>query len=100
VVNARALDCKLVRDLWRWRGQLTAIALIVACGMATFVAMCIVYRSLHLTQATYYGHRDSRSVLRGARSRHGHERRRRSRVRIEPAKSSRCSANELLRSET
>ena len=33
----RALDRKLVRDLWRMRGQVLAVALVVACGVATLV---------------------------------------------------------------
>ncbi len=33
------LDRKLMRDLWRLRGQIIAIALIVACGLASFVSM-------------------------------------------------------------
>jgi len=37
--------------LW---GQILAIALIVACGIASFVSMGGVYTSLKLTQATYY----------------------------------------------
>jgi putative ABC transport system permease protein len=35
----KALDRKLFRDLVHFRGQLLAIALVVACGIATFVAM-------------------------------------------------------------
>jgi putative ABC transport system permease protein len=49
-----ALDRKLLRDLWYLRGQAIAIALIVACGIASFVSMSGVYESLKLTQATYY----------------------------------------------
>lgn len=33
------LDRKLFRDLLRWRGQLIAIALVVACEIASFVTM-------------------------------------------------------------
>jgi putative ABC transport system permease protein len=49
-----ALDRKLFRDLLRWRGQLIAIALVVACGIASFVTMVSTYDSLKLSQATYY----------------------------------------------
>jgi putative ABC transport system permease protein len=49
-----ALDKKLLRDLWRWRGQILAIALVVACGIASFVSMLSAYESLQLTQASYY----------------------------------------------
>jgi putative ABC transport system permease protein len=33
----RALNRKLVRDLWQMHGQATAVALVIACGAATFV---------------------------------------------------------------
>lgn len=45
---------KLLRDLSLWRAQILAIALIVACGIATLVAMQSVYESLQLTQQAYY----------------------------------------------
>nr|WP_245894505.1 hypothetical protein [Chamaesiphon polymorphus] len=44
----------LVRDLWRLRGQILAIALVVACGIASFVSMLSAYESLKLSQAIYY----------------------------------------------
>ncbi|MBD2329187.1 FtsX-like permease family protein [Alkalinema sp. FACHB-956] len=50
----KSLDRKLMRDLWRLRGQVIAIALIVACGLASFVAMTGTYEALQLTQANYY----------------------------------------------
>jgi putative ABC transport system permease protein len=50
----RSLDKKLWRDLLRLWGQILAIALIVACGIASFVAMQSNYESLRLSQATYY----------------------------------------------
>jgi putative ABC transport system permease protein len=49
-----ALDRKLFRDLLHLWGQGIAIALVVACGIAVFVAMQINYESLQLSQATYY----------------------------------------------
>lgn len=49
-----ALDRKLTRDLWRLRGQVIAIALIVACGLASFVSMSGAYAALTQTQANYY----------------------------------------------
>ncbi len=49
-----ALDKKLLRDFLHWRGQIIAIALVVACGIASFVCMQSAYESLKLTQATYY----------------------------------------------
>ena len=50
----RPLDRKLYRDLWHIRGQIIAIALVVACGVAAFVAMQSNYRSLIASQDTYY----------------------------------------------
>jgi putative ABC transport system permease protein len=50
----RKLDRKLYRDLWHMRGQVTAVALVVACGIAVFVAMLSVYDSLLLTRDEYY----------------------------------------------
>lgn len=48
------LDRKLLRDLVAWRGQIFAIVMIVACGVATYVAMQSVYESLSYTKAVYY----------------------------------------------
>ncbi|MBE9079643.1 FtsX-like permease family protein [Romeria aff. gracilis LEGE 07310] len=49
-----ALDQKLFRDLVRLKGQVIAIALIVACGIACLVTMMSAYDSLQLSQQTYY----------------------------------------------
>ncbi|MGB5961170.1 MAG: FtsX-like permease family protein [Coleofasciculaceae cyanobacterium] len=49
-----ALNQKLLRDLLRLRGQVIAIALIVACGIACLVTMMSAYDSLQLSQQTYY----------------------------------------------
>jgi len=49
-----ALDKKLFRDLLHLWGQVLAIALIVACGIAIFVAMQTAYESLKLSQTNYY----------------------------------------------
>lgn len=48
------LDRKLVRDAWHWRGQLAACALVVACGVAAFVALFGAYRSLLEARDEYY----------------------------------------------
>ena len=53
-MDIKALDRKLLRDLLRMRGQVLAIVLIVACGIATLVTMMSTHGSLQLTQATYY----------------------------------------------
>ena len=41
-----ALDRKLLRDLWHLRGQVLAIALVVACGVAVVVTTRTAYESL------------------------------------------------------
>ncbi|MEL6602046.1 MAG: FtsX-like permease family protein [Cyanobacteria bacterium J06614_10] len=53
-LSIRALDRKLLRDLLHMRGQVLAIVLIVACGIASLVTMRSTYDSLKLTQETYY----------------------------------------------
>ncbi len=50
----KALDQKLRRDLLHLKGQMIAIALIVACGIACLVTMLSAYDSLQLSQQTYY----------------------------------------------
>lgn len=49
-----ALDLKLLRDLWRMRGQAVAIALVLAAAAATFVLSMGVHRSLVETRDAYY----------------------------------------------
>jgi putative ABC transport system permease protein len=49
-----AIDQKLIRDLLNMRGQVIAIVLIVACGIASLVTMMSAYESLQLSQTTYY----------------------------------------------
>ncbi|MCA3029228.1 MAG: FtsX-like permease family protein [Rhodocyclaceae bacterium] len=44
----------LWRDLWHLRGQLTAAALVVACGVMAQVCMHSAYISLKATQEKYY----------------------------------------------
>src|SRR5262245_228742 len=50
----RALDRKLLRDVWEMKGQTIAICLVIACGVATFVMALTTIRSLTITQSTYY----------------------------------------------
>jgi len=50
----KALDLKLMRDLWRMRGQALAIALVLAAATATFVLSMGVHRSLTETRDAYY----------------------------------------------
>lgn len=49
-----ALDKKLLRDLWRMHGQLITVALVVACGVATYVTMRGTYESIAAAQQDYY----------------------------------------------
>ena len=48
------LDRKLLRDLWRIKGQALAIALVIGAGVAVFVVMLSALDSLQLTLDTYY----------------------------------------------
>jgi len=50
----RELDRKVLRDLIHLRGQFVAVALVVACGVASYVSMVSTYRSLLLSQSQYY----------------------------------------------
>jgi putative ABC transport system permease protein len=50
----RALDRKLLRDLWQMRGQSAAVALVIACGAATFVMSLTTVDSLQTTRDAYY----------------------------------------------
>lgn len=50
----KSLDRKLLRDLGKHRGQVITIALVVACGIASFVTLRTTYVSLRGSQAAYY----------------------------------------------
>ena len=50
----RALDRKLVRDVIHLRGQVLAVALVVACGVATVVTTRTAYESLVASRDEYY----------------------------------------------
>lgn len=49
-----ALNRKLVRDVAHLRGQVLAITLVVACGVASYIAMRSTYNSLLSSQQVYY----------------------------------------------
>lgn len=49
-----SLDRKLLRDLWRMRGQALAIAVVAMCGIATFVTMRGSYEAMIASQSSYY----------------------------------------------
>ncbi len=50
----RVLDRKLVRDLWRLRGQVVAIATIVAAGVAVLVMSLSTLEALYESANAYY----------------------------------------------
>ncbi len=50
----RAIDRKLLRDVFHLRGQVIAIALVVACGVVTVITSRIGYQSLESSQLSYY----------------------------------------------
>jgi len=50
----RAIDRKLLRDLVQLRGQVVAVALVVACGVAVVIATRTAYDSLLTAQSGYY----------------------------------------------
>ncbi len=50
----KALDRKLLRDLLRLKGQVLTIALVVACGVATFLTFVGAFRSLRSAEDEFY----------------------------------------------
>ncbi|MFN3593599.1 MAG: ABC transporter permease [Thiobacillaceae bacterium] len=50
----RALDVKLLRDLWQLRGQALAIAAVIMGGVATLVMSLSTYDSLVITRDRFY----------------------------------------------
>jgi len=50
----RALDRKLIRDLWAMKGQSLAIASVIAAGVAMFVMYLSNFDSLQRTRAAFY----------------------------------------------
>lgn len=50
----KAINRKLLRDLWHLRGQIIAVAAVVMCGIAAFITMRSAYTSLVDAQASYY----------------------------------------------
>lgn len=60
-----ALNVKLLRDLWRMRGQAFAIALVLAAATATFVLSTGVHRSLTETRDAYYTRNNFADIFAG-----------------------------------
>jgi putative ABC transport system permease protein len=54
VVAMTMLHRKLLREFLHLRGQAIAIALVIACGVASFITMRSMYRSLLTSQSDYY----------------------------------------------
>ncbi len=50
----RALDRKLLRDIWRLRGQVVAVALVVASGVAVLIMSLSSIEALEETATAYY----------------------------------------------
>lgn len=50
----RSLDRKLFRDILHLRGQVIAVALVVACGISMLVTMWSAYQMLLRSQQSYY----------------------------------------------
>jgi putative ABC transport system permease protein len=50
----KALNRKLWRDLWRMKGQVFAITLVIISGVATFIMFISTMDSLNLTRNTFY----------------------------------------------
>jgi putative ABC transport system permease protein len=50
----RALDRKLLRDVWRMRLHAAGVALVLACGLALFIMAVGMRGSLERTRAAYY----------------------------------------------
>ncbi|WP_379537830.1 ABC transporter permease [Novosphingobium tardum] len=61
----RALDLKLLRDLWHLRGQAFAIAIVLAAATATFVMSLGVHHSLTETRDAYYARNHFADVFAG-----------------------------------
>ena len=54
VAGLRPLHRKVLRDLWHLRSQMAAVAVVMACGIAMFVALRSMHGWLRDTQAQYY----------------------------------------------
>jgi putative ABC transport system permease protein len=50
----KALDRKLLRDLWSLKTQVVSIGLVIACGIGGFIGMMSTYGSLVWSRENYY----------------------------------------------
>ena len=53
-LRLKTLDKKLLRDLWRLKGQVISIAFVIACGVALLVMSLSTYEALRVTSDAYY----------------------------------------------
>ena len=51
-----ALDHKMWRDLWRLKGQVIAIAMVICCGIATYIMFLATLDTLNQSRASFYEH--------------------------------------------
>ncbi|MEZ5287503.1 MAG: ABC transporter permease [Vicinamibacterales bacterium] len=64
--RVRALDRKLIRDLWEMKGQALAIAAVIAAGVTMFVTYLSNFDSLERTLGNYYEAQRFADVFAGA----------------------------------
>ncbi len=50
----KAIDRKLARDLWNTKGQVLAIALVIASGISAYVMLISNIDSLNRTREKFY----------------------------------------------
>ena len=50
----KALDRKLIRDIWKMKGQVLAISFVIVSGVATFIMLISVMDSLQQTREKFY----------------------------------------------
>ncbi|MFN8577474.1 MAG: FtsX-like permease family protein [Candidatus Sericytochromatia bacterium] len=50
----KALDKKLLRELWKIKGQVLAVSIVIACGVAVYIAFFSAFLNLNLTRDSYY----------------------------------------------
>lgn len=61
----RPLDVKVLRDVVRMKGQLTAIVCVIACGVGIYVGMRTTMQSLAAARSNYYAHERFGNVFAG-----------------------------------
>jgi putative ABC transport system permease protein len=59
----KSLDRKIWRDLWRMKGQVFAVTLVVMSGVATFIMFISTMDSLNLTRSAFYRDYDFADVF-------------------------------------